>query len=366
MKNVPPLLIPLFGLGYLLFHVGCQTLYTTAGAPQSGPINGALLYYLPIGKITLTGQAPPTPTPAPTATPTPTASQGMESLKKNGEKPSNGDGEGKQPPPNTFAGGQVTVSLTSEVEADERAGVYYVSPQANYLFEDEVQISAKKHLLSTGKVTTEDKTVEIIGTVASIAANIPKNLFALPPGQPSPQPFTFSFHPHNACEVGKIAYQLQRRGITMKVTAEGVDVTRPCSPVHEILPEELASLKYLAQVTTKDGSPGLLFRPGISYKVSLTYSQPGSGLKAISASQQFILPDPTRLYVMRYDRMAFVKKVREVGFTDGMLTDYHQKVPSPILGFLGIPKAIVQAIVPIPAAPPPSGSGSASGTTSPQ
>jgi len=68
---------------------------------------------------------------------------------------------------------------------------------------------------------------------------------------------------------------------------------------------------------------------------------------------------------MRYDRMAFVKKLREVGFTDGMLTDFHQKVPSPILGFLGIPKAIVQAIVPIPGAPP-SGSGSASGTTGAQ
>ena len=67
---------------------------------------------------------------------------------------------------------------------------------------------------------------------------------------------------------------------------------------------------------------------------------------------------------MKYNRMAFVKKVKNVGFTDGMLTDYHQTVPSPILGFLGIPKAIVQAIVPIPGAAP-SGSGSTSGTTAP-
>ena len=68
---------------------------------------------------------------------------------------------------------------------------------------------------------------------------------------------------------------------------------------------------------------------------------------------------------MKYDRLPFVKKVREVGFSDGMLTDFHQKRPSPVLGFLGIPKAIVQAIVPIPGAPPTSGGGSASGTTSP-
>jgi len=61
----------------------------------------------------------------------------------------------------------------------------------------------------------------------------------------------------------------------------------------------------------------------------------------------------------------FVKKVWEVGFSDGMLTDFRQKRPSLILGFLGIPKAIVQAIVPIPRAQPSSGSASASGTTAP-
>jgi hypothetical protein len=375
MKRIAKALIPALVLVSIGAYFGCQTLYTTPGAPQSGPVDGALLYYLPIGKITLTGQAPlpPTPTPIPsptptaTATPTPTPRPEIDSLKKKEEPPPSDDGGGKPPAPNTFAGGEVTVSLTGEVEADEGAGVYYVSPHANYLFEDEVQISAKKHLLNTGKVTTEDKTVEIIGTIASIAAHVSgKGMFQIAGGQPTPPPpFTFSFHPHNACEVRRIAYQLQQRGIMMKVTAEGADVTGPCSPVHEVTERELARLKCLAQVTTKDGSPGLLFRPAISYKICLSYRQPKSGLKAISASQQFILPDPTRLYVMRYDRMPFVKKLREVGFTDGMLTDFHQKVPSPILGFLGIPKAIVQAIVPIPGAAA-TGSGSASGTTTPQ
>jgi len=49
-------------------------------------------------------------------------------------------------------------------------------------------------------------------------------------------------------------------------------------------------------------------------------------------------------------RRAFVKKAKEIGFTNGMLTDFHQKVPSAIPGFLGIPKAALQAIVPIPGA----------------
>ena len=64
--------------------------------------------------------------------------------------------------------------------------------------------------------------------------------------------------------------------------------------------------------------------------------------------------------------MAFVKKVKEIGFTNGMLTDFHQKVPSPILGFLGIPKAVLQAIVPVPGTPGPSGSASSAGTAVPK
>jgi hypothetical protein len=63
--------------------------------------------------------------------------------------------------------------------------------------------------------------------------------------------------------------------------------------------------------------------------------------------------------------MAFVKKLKEIGFRDGMLTEFHEKVPSPILGFLGIPKAILQAVVPIPGAPAGGGSASATGTSPP-
>ena len=35
---------------------------------------------------------------------------------------------------------------------------------------------------------------------------------------------------------------------------------------------------------------------------------------------------------MQYNRMPFLKKVREVGFKDGMLTEFYQKRPSPSSG----------------------------------
>ena len=75
------------------------------------------------------------------------------------------------------------------------------------------------------------------------------------------------------------------------------------------------------------------------------------------------MPDANRLYEIKYNRMAFVKKVKEIGFQDGMLVDFYQKLPSPILGFLGIPKAVLQAIVPIPGASAANSSASESGTT---
>jgi hypothetical protein len=63
--------------------------------------------------------------------------------------------------------------------------------------------------------------------------------------------------------------------------------------------------------------------------------------------KRFILPG-RQTYVFDYRRMPFVKKVTEIGFTDGMLTDYHEQLPSPILSVLGIPKAILAALIPLP------------------
>ena len=79
---------------------------------------------------------------------------------------------------------QLTITLTSEVEADESksAGVYYAKPHANYLYEDDVHVAVNsKHLLSTGNVTTEDKTVEIVGAVASLVSQFKAVAGGTPP-----------------------------------------------------------------------------------------------------------------------------------------------------------------------------------------
>jgi hypothetical protein len=367
MKGIAKYLVPILGLVWISFHLGCRTLSTTAGAPPSGSMNG-MLYYLPIGKITIKGEfkeVTPTPTPCPTCTPKPSPAK-----TEGGNK--DADAQAAAPPTATTAPGnardgestgvsmgsasQLTITLTPEVEADEAAGEYYVTPHANYVYEDEARVTVNpKHLLSTGNVTTEDKTVEIVGALASIAAEVTTKRKEVPK-EKIQLPFYFSFHPSNPAQVERVRKALDERGITF-----GVESPTPVGK----------SIGVTAPKAKQLGEQGLLFRPATSYKVMLAFAavdprDKNNKVSVIDGTQQFILPDPARLYEIEYPRMAFVKKVKEIGFTDGMLTDFHHKLPSPILGFLGIPKAILQAMVPIPGAPSSSGSASGSGTTPPK
>ena len=373
MKRLFPAYVGI-GAGSVLFcclivFSACRTISTQADVPSSGPVDGLLFYYLPIGKITIRGSAPIVPSDD--TTKSKRSKQQNASEKEPDETASLASDDSRKPAADdggsassSFSGGDVTLNLTAEIEADEGAGAYYVKPRSNYMYEDEVHISVKKHLLSTGNVTTEDKTADIVGAIASTAKTALMMSQGTQPAQPPS--FTFSFYPHDEDDVRSVTRELKRRGIVLSVSANGKDVGSGNATVHVPSKKEMKDLKDKAQLFTKDGSPGLLFRPAASYKVLLTSTYKKSLGPAIKVTQQFILPDPTRLYVMKYERLAFVKKVREIGFTDGMLTEFHEKVPSPILGFLGIPKAILQAIVPIPGAAAGGGSGSTSGTSVPK
>jgi len=348
MKVVTKALVPALGL-ISLVHFGCRTLSTSRNdAPSGSEING-MLYYLPIGKITIKGEyttseedtlpgdgrSKTTPTPTATTTPGGTGTPTLPVTSTSTPSPTP----------------ELKITLTAEVESDESFGEYYVTPHANYMYDDEVQITVNgKRLLSAGKVTTQDRTVDIVAAVASLVTEVAKvRSFE------KPTPFYFSFHPSNPTEVNRVKGALSTRKIYFDVTYPGQ---------HTVSGGKNISVS--ASERQQLGQEGLIFRPGIPYKVVLRCPNTDFDVSntLINTTQQFILPDTNRLYEMKYNRMAFVKKVKDIGFTDGMLSDYHQTVPSPILGFLGIPKAVVQAIVPITGAAP-SGSGSASGTTSP-
>src|ERR1700736_3027988 len=365
MKKLPKYFVLILGLSWISLYVSCHTLSTTAGSPASGPVNG-MLYYLPIGKVTIKGEFKPAPSPNPggsrsnnnnlaDASPPPGSPAGSPA------NPSDADAEKPQAAPGStvISAGELTITLTSEVEADSAAGEYYVTPRANYIYEDEARIGVNpKQLLSTGNVTTEDKTADIVGALASIAAEVPRGgLLARvePKNKKRRLPFYFTLHPSNRGEVKDVKDELAERDIEFDVES---------AVVHQ------AKQVHVGNAQARElGERGLIFRPATSYKIILSFSGKDPNdpdkkeLPLIKSAQQFVMPDPTRLYEMEYPRMAFVKKVKEIGFRDGMLTEFHQKTPSPILGFLGIPKAVLQAIVPIPGAGSPNSSASTSGTT---
>ena len=366
MRRIATFLIPLLGVTWVSLHLGCQdpTLVTQLIGSSPAPVAvEGMLYYLPIGKITIKGQYTPATgggkedkqqsTIGAEKTDPVLAAPPAKPARSHGE-PTGGGGDSS-----SVSGGPLTLTVTSIVEADEADGVYYVTPQINDIFEDEVQVTINaKHLLSAGKVTTEDKTAEIVGTIASLAATAAGRFAQI---EKPPQPFSFSFDPFSHDQVKFVHDQLKNRQIGLTVKVDGQNVTD--NPI-TVLPKE-----KVQQVAADLGRSGLVFRLAAVCSIRLVYPLvSGEELKEddprwmIRDTEQFILPDRSTLSVMKYNRMAFVKKVREVGFSDGMLTDFHQKRPSPILGFLGIPKAIVQAVVPIPGAAS-SGSASSSGTT---
>ena len=281
-----------------------------------------MLYYLPIGKLTISGNFEditlPTGDGQTAASPTPTPGTPAQNGAASGDTSKN-------------VTTQLKITLTPDVEADERAGVYYATPHANYMYEDDVQVKVNsKHLLDTGNVKTEDKTVAIVQEVTSLASQIATAgaKMRAPPRQQNRRPFNFTFRPSVYSEYDDVRTKLADRGITLTVDPAPM-------PDGKAVVIEQNEAKQL-------GANGLLFRPAVAYNVRVSFSD------ILATRQQFVLPDQNRIYEIGYPRISFIKREKNIGFSDGMLTDFHQITPSPILGFLGLPKAIIKGVVPLP------------------
>jgi hypothetical protein len=332
-----------------LLILGCAgTSLSTNPAPDSGQTVSGMPYFLPIGKITIKGEYAKSEAESTQNkdSETSTAASAVDAVAAGGstaptptpkapKSPSddnNSPGAGSANSVTISA--QWTISITAEVEADPSA-VRYAVPGRNYIFDDETHITVNsRHLLSVGNATAEDRTADIVGAVASMVSKVMIQGVTQP--SVSRNPFYFSFHPSNVTETINVTKQLGKRGITLVVGGPTWDSKNPAGP------------------STLEGR-GLAFRLAAPYTVTLKYAKDDD--EVINSTHQFLLPD-NPVYVLDYSRMPFVKKVTEVGFTDGMLTDYHQTLPSPVLGFLGIPKAILSAVVPLPSS---GGTGSKAG-----
>ena len=209
-------------------------------------------------------------------------------------------------------------------------GEYYVMPHANYAYEDETRVTINsKQLLSTGNVTTEDKTADIVGGLASIVSKAKGPFFAAEQKQKNRAPSYFSFRPSNYTEYHRVKSQLRLRDITFKLDRSHLLTRR--------------ALALLLQKENNSANRACLFRPAISYRITLKFDgvdlRNSNPVALIDRTQQFILPDPSRLHEIQYPRMAFVKKVREIGFYKWNVDETSiKKCPVRYLVFLGSPR----------------------------
>src|SRR4051794_15347510 len=138
-----------FGLSLTvgLILAACRSLSTAHVDPQSGATINGMLYYLPIGKITIKGEfeevASESAKPNPSVT---SKSDAAKTAEEKAGKPNGTDGSDQSGTPSAGSGEttigvtQLIITLTPEEEADGSAGTHYVTRVPNYLYEDEVKL----------------------------------------------------------------------------------------------------------------------------------------------------------------------------------------------------------------------------------
>lgn len=279
----------------------CSSFSTSNRALTDRRIAGQL-YYLPQGKIRITGEW------------------------KN---------------PGSHAQSLFVVIISEELEADPTAR-YYLKPDANIFYDNETALTVNaKGLLTTADATSEDRTHAIVATAANIATDALEfnatggaggiAMQAVAEGKPQCRPFNFVFDPADGNEKNRIAHRIATCGFGLKVIEqESIGVPLPS--------QWPAGADILAQ--------GVVFRPLKPWRVIVDSTN--DSVAALRESKLLHLPDKAHPLVLDYARVPFVKKATSVTFVDGTLRDYSRKVPSPVFGFLGIPQALLGAVAPLP------------------
>lgn len=276
------------------FLTNCSALQTTE-ATTTDPVRAhAVLgnyYYLPRGKVKVTG------------------AKGSD---------------------NTFV---VTISSVMEPDPQHR---YFLSHHTNTLYDDDFKIEVNdKGLLATVNLTVEDKTPAIIGDIAGMVANVLKLAAGMDTNRSlgaedgEPKPFSVVFDPFDPRDVQKANDVLSKANFILDEPTSAT-LTHPNTAFAK-----------------KDGLrsvDGVIFHPPVPVTISLHPTKYSTQITEGS----LMLPDKHSILAFDLRRSPFIKRTSELTFTDGMLKSSHVIKPSQIAGVLGIPKAILTAIVPLP------------------
>ena len=143
----------------------------------------------------------------------------------------------------------------------------------------------------------------------------------------SPPPFSVVFDPNDRQDFTEVAN---------------------CGFVVSVLPQAVADIAIQHQAWSSDKpeprSPASHSGPSshTNWKFEAFRTRGFTFMKSEHCCFQTRIADHT--LVLDYSRVPFVKKTTNVAFVDGIPQDLAQKVPSPVVGFLAIPKGVLQAL----------------------
>jgi hypothetical protein len=231
-----------------------------------------------------------------------------------------------------------TIAITPDIHADDRDR-YELSVNTRYPFFDHNAILATddKGLLKTVYGSSTDRTVEAVGSLIAAAGQvlqfgaslggINKMAHAAEASPtPGPTPFHITLDPFSSNP---------RRRAT---NAGGFDIR-----VSD--PSTITRASAEDEAVSNNGSySGIMTRLIAPFTVTVT---PGAG-EAVETT--VLLPDRRQRYLLPVPRGPLVTSETTVDFDKGSMVSRNIKRPSVAYAILGIPKTILSALVPIPAA----------------
>jgi hypothetical protein len=246
--------------------------------------------------------------------------------------------------------GDFVITISTIYSASETR--YFLQHKTNPFYDDDFKFQVNsKQLLETVNVVAEDKTADVLGDLAGIAAGAMKFSAGLLPSDFQPAvadappvrlPFDYTF---KIQELDEINRKLQDKGFAI----DPINANAITGAQFGTYKFTETKKKNVSSITPADG---VVFRPVLPYDITITDLPYAKKLKReveiIRATSTVFLPDESKQLLLSVQRSPFIKRTDNLVFSDGILTKLEGTRPSPVVGFLQIPKKILTAIVPLP------------------
>ena len=256
-----------------------------------------------------------------------------------------------------------SIKVGTLIEADT-CSRWRLTRKVNHLFEDTVllDVDPATGLLKTVNGTSEDKSAEIVATALQAAAKAmtfgagaPVSTSALREEGPTPcgEPIKLTAPFHFKIPVADVILAKNNYCKRFEITGPAPAPSPAPAPPAPIVAFTVR-VSRVDKATSSKGThigekidnkvivDGIVVRAPAPYQITIEKNDPN-----LVGEQILFLPDPERIYYLPLDRTPFVKNETKIGLVNGVVQNVSVTRPSIILGIVGVPKTILEALVPL-------------------